>query len=258
MDGDEMAVKELRRFSTFRVVEHYLVILLVGILVVTGLSQKFYGLDISEWFILKCGGIDNVRLIHRYTGFFFLILTVVHALIGIVGVVVNRWQPSMMINKNDFSDAVHNLRYYIGLVDAPAKCDRYDFKQKFEYWAILVGAFLMIGSGLILWFPMLATRFLPGEIVPAAKALHTNEASVLFILVAIWHIYNSIFSPEVFPLDSSIFTGKISRERMLREHPLELARLEGVGPDGSEGQGHTKAQGGEEEHKHRRFQEAVP
>jgi len=35
-----------------------------------------------------------------------------------------------------------------------------------------------------------------------------------------------VFSPEVFPLDTCIFTGYISRERMVREHPLELARIE--------------------------------
>jgi hypothetical protein len=40
-------------------------------------------------------------------------------------------------------------------------------------------------------------------------------------------MWNSVFAPEVFPMDTAIFTGKISRERMLHEHPLELARIEG-------------------------------
>jgi len=71
-----------------------------------------------------------------------------------------------------------------------------------------------------------ALKILPGEIIPAAKALHSNEALLIFLINALWHIINAVFSPEVFPLDSSIFTGYISRERMAREHPLELARLE--------------------------------
>jgi hypothetical protein len=54
---------------------------------------------------------------------------------------------------------------------------------------------------------------------------------LIFILIAVWHIYNAIFSPEVFPLDTSIFTGKISRDRMVLEHPKELARIEGVSLD---------------------------
>ncbi|HSL91225.1 MAG TPA: hypothetical protein VK863_01130, partial [Candidatus Limnocylindrales bacterium] len=58
--------------------------------------------------------------------------------------------------------------------------------------------------------------------------LHSNEALLIFLINAIWHIYNAIFSPEAFPLDTTIFTGHISRERMLREHPVELARIEGV------------------------------
>ncbi len=83
----------------------------------------------------------------------------------------------------------------------------------------------MASSGLVLWFPMTFTRFLPGEVVPLAKALHSNEALLLFIIIAIWHVYNAIFSPDVFPLDTSIFTGYISEERMQKEHPLELMEI---------------------------------
>lgn len=225
--GQEM----IRRFRRGRIVEHAVAIVAVGVLVMTGLSQKFYMLAFFQWLILELGGIDNVRLLHRGAGVVFLILIAVHIFIAMMGVVMRGWQPSMMINKNDFTNAVHNLKYYVGIEKDPAQFDRYDFKQKFEYWGILVGSFLMILSGLILWFPVEATRFLPGEIVPAAKALHTHQATLIFILIAIWHIYSAIFSPEVFPLDTSIFTGMISRERMAREHPLELARMEGRPPE---------------------------
>ena len=63
--------------------------------------------------------------------------------------------------------------------------------------------------------------------------MHSNEALVIVVLIAVWHIYNSIFSPEVFPLDTSILTGYISRERMVREHPVELERIEGTKTDES-------------------------
>jgi hypothetical protein len=48
-----------------------------------------------------------------------------------------------------------------------------------------------------------------------------------FLVVIVWHIYNAHLNPDVFPFDWSIFTGKISRHRMIEEHPLELARIEG-------------------------------
>jgi formate dehydrogenase subunit gamma len=217
----------IRRFGNARIVEHWLAVATFGVLVVTGLSQRFFTLAVSQWLILTLGGIDNIRLIHRLTGIIFAAAMSAHVIIGTIGVVFRRWRPSMLITKKDFRDAIYDIRYYIGLKNSPARCDRYSYKQKFEYWGILTGGLLMVVTGLALWFPALTTLFLPGELIPVAKALHSNEALVIVLLIAIWHIYNSIFSPEVFPLDTSIFTGYISRERMLREHPIELERIEG-------------------------------
>ncbi len=216
--------EKVRRFGTARIVEHFIHIVTFGTLVVTGLSQRFFSLDISQWLIMKMGGIDNIRLIHRCAGVIFVITTVTHIAVAVFGVLFRRWHPSMAITRNDFTDAIHNIRYYVGLENAPAACDRYTYKQKFEYWGILTGGLLMIWSGLILWFPTFMVRFLPGEFIPLAKALHSNEAMVIVLIIAVWHIYDSIFSPEVFPLDTSIFTGYISKERMEHEHPVEIRR----------------------------------
>jgi formate dehydrogenase gamma subunit len=230
--GDDMAISafsevdRVKRFSSARIIEHWVHVLFFCVLVCTGLTQRFYSLDISQWIILHLGGIDAVRLIHRFAGVIFSLGVGTHVLVAAVGIVYKKWQPSMVITKKDFTDVVHNVRYYLGLENSPTRGGRYTYKQKFEYWGILTGVLLMIFSGIILWFPTVVTKFMPGEIIPAAKVLHTNEALVVFLIIAIWHIYNAIFSPEVFPLDTSIFTGYISKERMLREHPEELAGRE--------------------------------
>jgi formate dehydrogenase gamma subunit len=217
----------MRRFHSARIVEHWVHVLTFVALACTGLAQKFYYLDASQWLILHLGGIDRVRLIHRFAGILCSVSVFAHIISAIIGIVVKKWQPSMVITKKDFTDLIHNLRYYLGVENVPALGDRYTYKQKFEYWGILTGVLLMIASGLILWFPVTVTRFLPGEIIPTAKVLHTNEAMMILLIISIWHIYNALFSPEVFPLDTSILSGSITRERMLREHPLELAALEG-------------------------------
>lgn len=217
----------IRRFGSGRIIEHQLNALVFLILVITGLSQRFHDYALSQWIILHLGGVDTVRLIHRFSGICFTILCAVHIIAASAGVLLKRFQPTMVINLNDFRDAVHNLKYYFGISNHPARCGRYDYKQKFEYWGVVVGGMLMIGTGLILWFPVTAAGFLPGEVIPAAKAAHTNEALLAFLVIVIWHVYNSIFSPEVFPLDTTIFTGSISRERMVHEHPVELAEIEG-------------------------------
>jgi formate dehydrogenase subunit gamma len=217
-----------RRFNTTRIIEHWIQLMTFIVLVVTGLSQRFYTLDLSRWLILHGGGIDSVRLIHRYTGLIFSCAVAAHVLAAVFGLVIKRWQPSMVITKNDFLNAIHNIRYYLGNEQYPAQGGKYSYTQKFEYWGILTGGLLMIATGAVLWKPLFITRFMTGEIIPAAKVLHSNEALAVFLIISLWHIYNAIFSPEVFPLNMSIFTGSLSRERMIHEHILELASLEGT------------------------------
>lgn len=106
--------------------------------------------------------------------------------------------------------------------------DRYDYRQKFEYWGVVLGALIMIITGLILWFPTYFTYVLPGELVPAAKEAHGGEALLAFLVIVVWHLYSVHLSPVQFPGDSSIFTGRVSTEKMLHEHPLEYARSAGL------------------------------
>ncbi|MBI5741448.1 MAG: cytochrome b/b6 domain-containing protein [Nitrospirae bacterium] len=222
-----MDENRIRRFSAWRIVEHWVFTMIFAVLVVTGLAQKFYTLDISMWVIFRLGGIDYLRLVHRYAGIACLAVTALHAATALACVASGRWRPSMAITGKDFSDVVRNIKYYLGIKGRPALCDRYNYRQKFEYWGVLLSAFIMVATGLVLWFPIFFTRFLPGDVIPAAQVMHTNHGLLILLIIALWHIYNSIFSPEVFPVDPGMFTGHISRERMVREHPAELARIEG-------------------------------
>ncbi len=237
--------EKIRRFSPFRVIEHQIGMITFVILVVTGLSQRFHDNGFAQWIIVNIGGIDMVRLLHRYTGLTFAVVTFLHIGVAAFGVVFRKWPASMVINRKDFTDAIDNLRYYFGMTEHPARCDRYDYKQKFEYWGVVVGGLLMIATGIMLWFPTTIVRFLPGEFIPAAKAAHSNEALLAFLVIITWHLYNAIFSPEVFPLDTSIFTGMISVERMKHEHPIEYERITGTRGEEPSGEEHPGGSGGD-------------
>ncbi|MFQ5739531.1 MAG: formate dehydrogenase subunit gamma [Acidobacteriota bacterium] len=221
----------IRRFRKLRLLEHHLNALVFLVLVATGLAQRHYSFSWAQWLILEVGGIDQTRVIHRYAGALFAILILQHIAVALSGVLFRNWRASMVVNRNDFQAALTNLKYYLGFLDRPARCDRYDYRQKFEYWGVVLGGILMAVTGLILCFPVELFKLvpvLPGQIIPAAKAAHGYEAMLAFLVIVIWHIYNSVFSPEVFPLDAVIFTGKISRERMIHEHPLEYERMTGT------------------------------
>jgi formate dehydrogenase subunit gamma len=236
--------RRFKRFSTARIVEHWLYMVIFSVLVVTGLSQKYYSSSFSEQVMLHFGGIDMVRSIHRYAGFIFSCAITAHIVIAVVGMVFKKWQPSMVITKSDIDNAIHNVKYYLGHEQNPALSHKYDYMQKFEYWGILTGGIIMFVTGVVLWYPLFITRFMSGEIIPAAKVLHSNEALVVILIIALWHTYNAIFSPEVFPLNASIFTGYISRERMIQQHILELARIENKTP-AEIMSGHAKQEPGE-------------
>jgi formate dehydrogenase gamma subunit len=221
-------VPTIRRFSIYRIVEHQVNAITFINLVITGLAQRFHGSGWAAWTIDLFGGIDNTRLVHRWSGCLFSLILLQHAVIASYLFLARRARPAMVITKKDFLDAVQNLRYYFGISEHPAQCDRYDYKQKFEYWGVLLGGVLMVVSGFMLWFPTTIFHimpFLPGQLIPAAKVAHSNEAMMAFLIIVTWHIYNAVFSPEVFPLDTSIFTGRISVERMRHEHPIEYERI---------------------------------
>ena len=133
-----------------------------------------------------------------------------------------KWDASMLLTLQDFRDAIASMRWYLGRDAHGPRFGRYDFRQKFEYWGLVFGSMAMVMSGLFLLYPMFFSHFLPAVLIPAAKTLHTNEAMLATLVILVWHLYGAHFNPDVFPADVTIFTGKISRERMHHEHPLEL------------------------------------
>src|SRR5574341_1261939 len=106
--------ERVRRFSAFRSAEHWAIIVTTVVLFATGLSQRFWHLDSSQWFILKLGGIDNVRLIHRYAGVFFFLQLFFNVTVAAAGVARGKWEASMFVTRKDFSDAIQNMKYYFG------------------------------------------------------------------------------------------------------------------------------------------------
>ena len=215
------------RFSFWIRFQHAAVILLFGLLLLTGMPQKWPYADASRWVIGHLGGVFVARWLHRAAGIVFSVLLGVHLVIAIGGVLTRRVGPTMLFSRKDFQDAIDYLRYCVGWAEASPRFGRYDYRQKFEYWGLVFGALIMAVSGFILYFPIAISRLLPAELIPAAKVMHSNEALLAFLIVLVWHMAGAHLNPDVFPMDTSIFTGKIRKERLHHEHPLEYEDLFG-------------------------------
>lgn len=221
------AVEYVQRFSVWARVQHAAIIISFTLLLVTGLPQKWPAADASRWVIDHIGGIFAARWMHRAAGYLLTALTVAHLAVAIAGVLMGRMKPTMLLTKRDFQDTIDNLRYYAGYTDIAPKFGRFDYRQKFEYWGLIFGSMIMIFTGFILIYPIAVSHYLPSELIPAAKVMHSYEALFAFLIVLIWHITGAHLSPEAFPIDTSIFTGKIRKEKLKHEHALEYEDLFG-------------------------------
>jgi formate dehydrogenase gamma subunit len=230
-------MKSDRTFLRFPVayrIEHWVMVLSFTALAVTGLVQKYALSAIAIWLIQVMGGLETVRVIHRVAATMLMLEAVYH--VGLVGynLIVRRYGADLMLSWTDIKNAFQSLLYNLGLRGERPLQGRYTFEEKFEYFAIIWGTVVMIVTGIMLWNPIATTALLPGEIVPAAKIVHSGEALLAVLAIIVWHFYHV----HIRSFNKSMFTGRMSEAEMKHEHPLELKAMQSGG--GTEDPGHPR------------------
>ncbi|MDP2956919.1 MAG: cytochrome b/b6 domain-containing protein [Longimicrobiales bacterium] len=230
------AAETVERFNRTERLEHFGSAFTFIALVVTGLPQTRPDLPIARAIIAAMGGIWSTRLIHRTIGVIFVVLMVTHVTRAVLNAVRSKRLPVMVPDRKDFEDVLLTFRHYLFREPMP-RVGKFDFSEKYEYWGLFLGGIVMSSTGMILLFPELVSQLLPGIVVAATRLMHGLEATFAVMVVILWHSYGVMLRPEVFPLDTSIFTGKMSLARLKHEHPLEYDRLfpDGKSSDKDEG-----------------------
>lgn len=210
-----------KRFGLFERIEHWSLFASFTTLGITGLVQKYAAVGIAQAIMAALGGIETVRVIHRIAATVMMFEAVYH--LGAAGykVFVRRDRMTMLPTITDARNAIQVLLYNLGIGKTKPQQGRFTFEEKAEYWALIWGTIVMGVTGFMMWNPIATTRFLPGIIVPAAKAAHSGEALLAVLAIIVWHMYHV----HLRHFNKSMFTGKISEGEMLEEHPLELADL---------------------------------
>jgi formate dehydrogenase gamma subunit len=211
-----------RRFSVSYRIEHWVLTASFALLAITGLIQVYVDLGAARWMVGVLGGIETVRLIHRFAALVLMLETIYH--LGHLGyrLYVLRTPMTMLPVVGDFRNAIQSVRYNLGWSKERAKQGFYTFEEKLEYWAVVWGTIVMGVTGFMLWNPIATTQLLPGVAIPAAKVAHGLEATLAVLAIIVWHIYHV----HLRHFNKSIFTGYLTREEMEDEHPQVLVQEE--------------------------------
>ncbi len=219
--------KKYERFNIARRLEHILLILSFSTLAVTGLVQMYALNSISISIISLLGGIELTRIIHRTAAVIFFLEGIYHFILMAYLLYVKRKDASMMPGLKDVIDGLQSFLHNIGLRKEAPKMPRYNYTEKMEYLAMIWGYVLMGLTGFMLWNPILTTRLLPGEIVPAAKVAHGLEAVLAVLAILLWHFYHV----HIKQWNWSMFKGHLTHHEMVEEHAIELEKIEAGIPE---------------------------
>lgn len=237
------------RFNPFERFLHMLVVTSFLLLVITGMPLKFYYTDWAKMIFTLFGGAGVARSLHHFGaiitfGYFVLhlgeLLTSLWAQrLALRNPATGRielmrfWRAlfgpdSMVPSFQDWRDFVAHQKWFFGKGPRP-QFDRWTYWERFDYFAVFWGIFMIGVSGLILWFPKFFTLFLPGWAINIASVIHSDEALLAAGFIFTFHFFNTHFRIEKFPMDTVIFSGRISHTEMLHERKRWYDRLVAAG-----------------------------
>ena len=130
----------------------------------------------------------------------------------------------MLFNKKDLRDFTASLKWFLGKGERP-EYGRWTYWEKFDYFAVFWGMFVIGSTGMTLWFPEFFTRFVPGWFINVATIIHSDEALLATGFIFTVHFFNTHLRPEKFPMDIVIFSGSVPLEEFKLDRPEEYQKL---------------------------------
>lgn len=229
MANEQTRPVEYWRFNVYHRIVHLLVAVSFFGSTISGMPLKYPHTGWARLLTRIQGGVPVMGIIHRISAIIIALYCLLH-LAYIAHYVLARkkkpWGPDTPVPTiKDFQDIWHNFLYFLGQGSRPL-FDRFTYFEKFDYWAVFWGVPIIGLSGLVLWFPTLFSKFLPGFIINIAHIMHSDEALLAVGFIYIVHLFNTHIRFDMFPLNKVIFTGKVTAEDIHREHPLEWQRLQ--------------------------------
>jgi cytochrome b subunit of formate dehydrogenase len=203
------------RMESEQRMQHLLLLTSFIVLVITGFALKYPESIFARALLIN----EQARsIIHRIAGSLLVLVSVYHVFYLAAKRSGRQMLFDMLPMPKDATDVLSNLRYYLGLGGNPARFSRFTYGEKMEYWALVWGTFVMATTGFMLWFKVGVGNLVPRWWLDVATAIHFYEAILATLAIAVWHFYQVIFDPDIYPMNWAWWDGKMSVETYSHEH----------------------------------------
>jgi formate dehydrogenase gamma subunit len=204
-------------------IQHWLLLSSFILLVLTGFALQYP----DSWLAWLLGSSEYFRrIVHRIAAVVMLVTGAYHLVYLGVTSEGRKWVSDMAPRLKDVRDVVQNFGYYLGVKTAKPRLARFGYAEKAEYWAVVWGTIVMGLTGLMIWFKIGIFGFLPRWWIDVALAIHFYEAVLATLAIVVWHFYQVIFDPDVYPVNLAFLDGRVSEELYKDEHNLDYDRMQ--------------------------------
>ncbi len=222
----------VRRFRTFERNLHLTVVTSFLGLATTGMILKFSYAPWARFVARLLGGFETAGWIHRLCAVatFGYFATHIWDMIRRKRKAGVSWRQfiagpdGMLLNGRDWREFLGSIKWFVGKGPRP-EYGRWTYWEKFDYFAVFWGVAVIGGTGLLLWYPVFFTRFMPGWMVNVGTTIHSDEALLAVAFIFSVHFFNTHFRPEKFPIDTVIFTGGMPLEEFKKDRPREYREM---------------------------------
>jgi formate dehydrogenase gamma subunit len=203
--------------------QHWLLLTSFLVLVFSGFALQYP----DSWLAWLLGSNENLRrTIHRIAAVIMMVTGTYHLLYLALSSEGRQWVKDMLPRVKDFKDVIQNFGYYLGARKLRPKLARFGYAEKAEYWAVVWGTIIMGLTGLMIWFKIAIFSFLARWWIDIALAIHFYEAVLATLAIVVWHFYQVIFDPDVYPVNFAFIDGRVSEESYKEEHELAYEQLQ--------------------------------
>ncbi|MCC6672250.1 MAG: hypothetical protein IT458_14405 [Planctomycetes bacterium] len=220
------AARHYVRFTPFNRALHVMIIVSFLGLALTGMALKFAEAGWAKVLAALLGGTETAGWIHRvcavitfaYMGLHLFDVARRFRASGKTPIEFFFGPDSMMPSWRDVKEFMGTARWFAGLGPRP-KYGKWTYWEKFDYFAVFWGVIVIGFSGLVLWFPVFFTHFLPGWMINVCTIIHSEEALLATGFIFTIHFFNTHMRPEKFPMDRVVFTGRMTVEELKADKP---------------------------------------